>query len=297
MNITLTSQGAVMLLTCLITARSTGTLFSKFCFMELEPLTLLAYRSLLAAVLLVPFLYPHLKRMTRREVTAGAVIGGLFYLTMVAELIGLQTTNLSMAAILENTSIVMVPLIAAALARRLPDKGTLLCCLLAFGGVAAMSWTDTGFYMAWGEWLMFLSAVFFSFNIIATASMTGGCDALSVGFMQVLTMGLLALVSAMVFETPIVPKASVTYESLFYLAIVCTSFGFTLQPLAQSRCSAETAGLLCVISPPIGMLLGVTILGEKLTYMHITGLFLVLFAIILYALISNNKEREMLNPE
>lgn len=290
MKITLTSQSAVILLALLIAARSTGCMFSKFCFAELEPLTLLAYRSLLACAFLMPFLYRRMKRMSRRDLRAGVVFGSLFFLTMVTELVGLLTADISVAAILENTSIVMVPLIAAALSRRLPDRGALVCSCLALAGVAVMSWTGAGFYMSWGEWLLFVSSIFYACNIVAMARMTDGCDALSVGFVQVLTMGVLALVCAFIFESPAVPTESLTYESLFYLAVICTSFGFTLQPLAQSRCSAETAGMLCTISPPMGMMLGVFVLDEHLTTMHITGLFLVVLSLILYTLLTNMKK-------
>lgn len=283
MNFHLTSKSAVILLSCLIGTRATGFLFSKFCFLELEPLTLLAYRNLLAAVLLFPFLYRRLRRMTRRDLSVGCGIGLLFTCTMAAELVGLVTTDVSVAAILENTAIVIVPLLAAVLSRRLPDTRTLFCCLLALGGVTAMSWTGASLHLALGEWLMLLAAFFYASSIVAMSRIDQGCDALLVGFFQVVTMGVLSLIGAFLFELPVIPTAPLTYECLFYLAIVCTSFGFTLQPLAQSYCSAETAGILCALSPLIGMILGVTVLDEPLTFLRIVGLALVLSAIIVYA--------------
>lgn len=297
MHITLTPQLAVGLLTLLVTARATGCLFSKICLAELEPLTLLAYRSLLASLFLLPFLYRRLMRIRFHDLKSGIVLGIFFFLTMVAELVGLVSTNVSIAAVLENTAIVMVPFIAALFSHRVPDLYTLICCTLAFAGVAVMTWTGAGFYLAVGESLLLLSAIFYALNIVFTSRLAEGCDPLAVGFVQVLTMGVLATLCAFRFESPAIPISYQTYESLFYLAIICTSFGFTLQPLAQSRCSAETAGILCALSPPVGVLLGVIVLGETLTTLHITGLFLVLVAIMLYALITNNKNRNMISPE
>ena len=108
MNLTLSSRTAVILLASLIAARATGYLFSKFCMLELAPLTLLGYRSLLACTVLLPFMISRLKRTTMRDARAGIIIGSLFFLTMVAELMGLLTTDTSVASILENTAIVMV---------------------------------------------------------------------------------------------------------------------------------------------------------------------------------------------
>lgn len=283
MNITLTPKSAVILLSCLISARATGYLFTKFCFVEMGPLLVLACRNLLAVAVLLPFMLGHLRRMTRRDAAVGCGIGLLFTCTMVAELVGLVTTDVSVAAILENTAIVMVPIIAAVVSHRLPDGRTMLCCLLALGGVAAMSWTGATMHLAFGEWLMLLAAFFYASSIVAMARITDGCDALLVGFFQIVTMGVLSLIGSFIFESPALPQEIVTYECLLYLAIVCSSFGFTLQPLAQRYCSAETAGILCALSPLIGMILGVVVLDEPLTLLRIVGLVLILSAIVIYA--------------
>lgn len=287
MNVTLTSKSAVILLAGLISARATGYLFTKFCFLEMEPLFVLACRNLIAVVVLLPFLYKHLLKMSLRDAVVGCGIGLLFTCTMVTEFFGLVTTDISVAAILENTAIVMVPIIAAVVSRRLPDLWTLVCCLLALGGVVAMSWTGATLHLAVGEWLLLLAAFFYASSIVAMARLTHGCDALLVGFFQIVTMGVLSLTGSFLFESPSLPTQLLTYECLIYLAVVCSSFGFTLQPLAQTYCSAETAGLLCALSPLIGMVLGVVVLGEPLTVLRIVGLVLILSAILLYARVNN----------
>lgn len=283
MNLILSPKSAVLLLSALIAARATGYLFSKFCMLELEPLTLLAYRSLLACVVLVPFLWKRLCRMTAQDIRAGAILGGLFFLTMVAELVGLLTTDSSVASILENTAIVMVPLIASALSRRLPEGRALFCSLLALGGVVCMSWTGTGISLSFGEWLMLLAALLYAMSIVATARLAPDTEPITVGFLQVLTMGLLALIGAIIFESPSIPQETLTYECLIYLAVVCSSFGFTLQPLAQSYCSAETAGILCALAPLVATVLGIVVGGESFGLLDVAGLLLVLGAIVCYA--------------
>lgn len=65
------------------------------------------------------------------------------------------------------------------------------------------------------------------------------------------------------------------------LALVCTCFGFTLQPLAQSRISAERAGVFCAINPAVASLLGVCVLHESIGALGLLGLVLILSAIAL----------------
>ena len=69
------------------------------------------------------------------------------------------------------------------------------------------------------------------------------------------------------------------------LALVCTCFGFTLQPLAQSRISAERAGVFCAINPAVASLLGVCVLHESIGALGLLGLVLILSAIALPAVV------------
>ena len=101
----LTEKQAMALLAGVIIARATGYLFSKICMESMGIFTLLAARSLIAFFALCTVFFRRIRRITRQELFAGCVIGILFFLTMAAELYGLQTTDTSIGAILENTAI------------------------------------------------------------------------------------------------------------------------------------------------------------------------------------------------
>lgn len=85
------------------------------------------------------------------------------------------------------------------------------------------------------------AALLYAAAIIATDRFSHHDDPLTVGIVQVGMLGVLAL------------------------AIVCTGFGFTLQPVAQSHTSAERAGLFCALSPACATLFGAVLLHEKIT--------------------------------
>ncbi|MBQ4410635.1 MAG: DMT family transporter, partial [Firmicutes bacterium] len=85
------------------------------------------------------------------------------------------------------------------------------------------------------------------------------------------------------FESPHLPQNAASWASILTLAIVCSGFGFTLQPVAQSGTSAETAGLLCALNPLVASVLGVVFLHEVLSAKAILGGLLVLAGIILYS--------------
>lgn len=55
-----------------------------------------------------------------------------------------------------------------------------------------------------------------------------------------------------------------------------------MQPLAQSYCSAETAGILCGLNPLVATVLGIAAAGEAFDMLDAAGLVLVLGAIVYY---------------
>jgi drug/metabolite transporter (DMT)-like permease len=283
MKLSLTEKTAPFLLAAVIIARATGYLFCKICMEELGMFTLLALRSLTAVALMLPFLWRRLQRISRREVLAGVVVGALFYAVMAAELFGLQRTSTSTAAILENTAIVMVPFIAAiALGSKLKRKA-IFCCALATLGVALLSYESGALHFGLGEGAMLLAALFYACTIVATKRVTRGGDALLIGVVQIFTMGILSLLSALAFERIALPTRGDVWACLIYLTLVCTLFGFTLQPMAQSKCSAEKAGLFCAFNPVVSVILGVLVLNEPFGLLDLAGLILVLITIVLFA--------------
>ena len=94
-------------------------------------------------------------------------------------------------------------------------------------------------------------------------------------------MGVLSLLSVLALEQPQLPQTGAQWLMLALLIIVCTGFGFTLQPMAQSHVTAARAGLFCAVSPAIATLLGVTVLDEPFGVLDVLGLLLILASIAL----------------
>ncbi|MBQ3263227.1 MAG: DMT family transporter [Oscillospiraceae bacterium] len=116
--------------------------------------------------------------------------------------------------------------------------------------------------------------------MLTTARLTHGkLDALAAGIVQVGTIGLLGLVSAFLFESPRLPQGGTEWLGILALAVVCTGFGFTLQPVAQRGTTAERAGLFCAVNPMVAATLGAVFLHETLTAQSLAGMGLILLGI------------------
>lgn len=273
-----------LLLAAVISARATSFIFSKLALEAMDTFNLLAARCLLAFAVLAVLFFRRLRHIGRRTLLAGAAIGTAFFLCMSAELTALHTASSSSVSLLENCAIVFVPLIDALLLRRLPDKKTAASTIAAFLGVLCLALEQGG--LSGGIFWGLAAALIYACAIILTARFSHESeDPLCIGVVQVGTMGVLALVASLLFESPVLPQTAPQCGMVAALALVCTCFGFTLQPLAQSRISAERAGVFCAINPAVASLLGVCVLHESIGALGLLGLVLILSAIAMPAVV------------
>ena len=127
-----------------------------------------------------------------------------------------------------------------------------------------------------------LAGLCYAAAIIITERLSHGSNStLGIGIVQVGTMGVLSFLAMLLTETPQLPQSGSQWLMLAMLIIVCTGFGFTLQPMAQSHVSAARAGLFCAVSPAIAALLGITVLGEPFGTLDVLGLVLILASIVM----------------
>ena len=278
----LSRRASEVLLALVIIARATGYLFSKLGMTGLGIFNLLALRFLIAFVLLGIGFAPRLRRISRQSLRAGLIMGGLYFLVMTAELSGLKRTASSTVSFLENTAIVLVPLFAAVFRRRAPGAKAILCAGVTLAGVGFLT-LGGGVRFGAGEAFSILAAALYACAILTTDRLThkGDIDTVTAGIVQVATIGALSLIASCIAETPRLPQGGTEWVSVLALAIVCSGFGFTLQPVAQAGTTAERAGMFCALNPLVASVLGVVFLHEHIGLQGIVGAALILTGILL----------------
>ena len=280
-------RNAEILLAAVIIARSTALLLSKITLEVMGPFTLMAWRFLLAFFLLAILFHQHLAAAVSaapvRTLTMGMYLGGLFFLVMSAELFGLKSTDSSTTSFLENTAIVMVPLFEAILQRRRPNFQSLTGAILTLAGIGLLTLGGSSLslgIMDRGKALCLLAAVLYALAIILTDRLSHRCDPLVLGILQVGFMGVFSLAAAFTFETPCIPDSTRSWAAILYLVIVCSCFGFTLQPVAQRHTTSQKAGLFCALNPLTAAILGHLFLHEQMSVTAIAGALLVFCGIL-----------------
>lgn len=124
-----------------------------------------------------------------------------------------------------------------------------------------------------------------------------GEDGLILGILQVGFLGTYALIASLLFEAPRLPHTGSEWGIVLALALICTGFGYTLQPVAQSHTSAQRASLFCALSPAFATVFGAVLLKEQITLLGGIGILLILGSILLPHLLTHLSGQKCAMPQ
>ena len=278
----MSKKAAEWLLAAVIFARSTSLLFAKVGLESISPLNLLAVRFCLAFAALCVIFWKKLRHVTKTDLLHGMILGGVFFAVMTCETFALTRTHASTVSFLVNTAIVIVPLLEALLRRRAPDHRTLLCAAVTLAGVGFLTLKDglSGFGL--GEGLCLLEAVLYAAAIILTGRFSRKGDTVLLGMFQIGFLGVFAAIGSLLVETPRLPQNGTEWGVILALALVCSCFGFTFQPVAQRYTTADRAAQMCAINPLSTAVLSAVFLKERMGIQGLIGAALILLGIVMH---------------
>ena len=125
----------------------------------------LSIRFLLAAVVLVLLFRKSLTKMNKRVLLYGCIIGLFMFGGMAFQVVGLYTTSASNSGFITGLNVVMVPVFAAVMLKKRPDRASFIGITIAFAGLFFLS-GGLNFNFNEGDFLTFLCAICWAFQII-----------------------------------------------------------------------------------------------------------------------------------
>lgn len=274
---------ASLLLIFVFMARGTSFLFSKTLMADLSPMSILAVRFIMSFIVLAVLFYKKLVEADNRCIRHGMMLGVLYSICMAFEMYGLRLVDTGVSSLIENMAIVLVPLYVAALTRSLPKAKTMICAVIAVIGVGFLS-TDQikNGGSGLGIFLVLMAAVTYAVCILYTESVSHASDPVSIGIIQLGTMGLISLVASLFTGGLAMPRTGSQWIMMLILVLLCSCFGFAFQPLGQKYLQAENAAVLTVVNPLTASILGIMAAGERLTVLKYLGYVIIISALLLY---------------
>ena len=272
--------------------RASSLLFGKIAMRTMGPFLTIGLRFTIAFILIALLFRKSLKKADLKTLWHCALIGIFFFLAMVFEMYGLQTTASSVTAFLEGSVVVMVPAITCILQKKLPDRLTVISAVIALIGVGFLTLKGDRLVFTTGELLVLGGTFWYSVSVIVTDKAAKNDDLMAVAIYQLLFIAIFAYIGAFIFEEIRLPQSGQEWGAVLALAVICSGVGFTIQPFGQKYTTPERAGILAVFNPLTAAVLGVIFLHERMTGSMLLGAALILISILAPAWIEDRRSRE-----
>ncbi len=242
---------------------------------QVPPLTFVAWRFLLGAVLLSLFALPRGSKIWWHGALAGlALFSGYAFQTA-----GLTATSASNSALITGLYVVITPFLAALFARRPPGWWSVGAAALSFGGLILITGAN-GLSFERGDLLTLACAFSFSAHIVILSRLARYHPVVPFTTVQLAVTSALAFPAALLIEGPILPPSSV-WGALLITGIGASAGCFVLQIWAQTVVGATTAAVVLAAEPAFAVATAWVVLGERLTVAGWTGAALILVAIFI----------------
>ncbi|RXI28593.1 DMT family transporter [Aliarcobacter trophiarum] len=224
-------------------------------------------------------------KISIKELKILAFLGLLFGVSALA----LFSSFLYMDAGLASTILFVYPIfVAIIMALLFNEKGSIITTLsvsFAFLGVILLFKTDGGNISFFGVFLVFLSSLCYAIYIVIINQYLK-MEALKVTFYSMLFCTITIFIHSL-FEDSSNIMPLINFNMWFYtlfLAIVPTIISLLFLVKAIQIIGSTSASILGALEPLTAVLIGVFIFNEKITFILIIGIFLILFGVSLIVL-------------
>lgn len=245
----------------------------------ISPFYMMGFRFLIAGVSLGVIFFKRIKKMEKKDILGGFLVGILLYLAFGAQTVGLQYTTPSKNAFLTGVNVVVVPFLYWAVTHKKPDKYAFIAVGICFLGTTFLS-TGNNMSFGYGEFLSLLCAFIFAGHIVSNGHFVDKTGPFILCFLQMVFASIFSFITAFSLETlpPVIPTQ--TWLAIFYVGIVTTMLAFFLQTWAQSHTTSTKTAIILSTEAVFGTLFSVFLLGELLTFNMIIGGVAIFIAII-----------------
>ena len=284
-------QAEIYLLIIVIIWGSTFALI-KGVIDTIPPYTYLAYRFLLAALILVVIFWKRLKKLNIMVLKKGSLIGIFLFLGYTLQTVGIKYTTATKAGFITGLSVVLVPIISHFFIKDKVSRNSVIGVVLAFTGLWFLNYSGS-FSFNLGDFLVLLCAFSFAMHIISVGLFSKKLDYVLLAITQITVVFVLSLLMALIFERPAIhlSYSSYIWWSIVITGIFATALAFYMQNRFQRYSSATKTAIIFSGEPISAAMFAYLLLGEKVGLIAWAGGLLIIFGMI----VSQSKFKSMSN--
>src|SRR3989339_370797 len=234
------------------------------------PFTFNGVRFVLGGLSLVPFVFFPRNRI-KDQCAGGLIPSGII------------------SGLIPGLYVVMVPLIGLFIKNSRTSPGTWTGAALAGIGMYFLSVTKD-MDMAFGDLLVFFSAICFAFHLIIIGRMSQRFDTVGLSLVQCFVCAALSLVTALFCETMVLADILDVAMPLLYGGVMSVGVAYSLQIYGQKNSPTSHAAIILCMESVVAALGGWIILGEILSKRGVFGCILMLAGMLISQLYPTKRD-------
>ncbi|MHC1717767.1 MAG: DMT family transporter [Acidaminococcaceae bacterium] len=274
------SKKAELLMVSVTLAWGSSYLLMKIGLDSIGPYNLIALRFGIAFICMVLLFSSRFRMLTASVFAKGILMGTLLFLLFSGLVYGVNNTTASTAGFLASTTVIIVPILESIAKQRLPSKAIMLCILLVILGLYFLTVKEP-FALDGGSVYCLLAAMFYAIYILVFDRIAKNENTLLISIIQLGITALLGSLLMVFFETPSLPKTPTQWGAIIALGLICSAYGFVVQPIVQRYTSPEKIGLIFSLEPVFSAILSYIFLHEVLNMKGYIGAALIFSGVVL----------------
>ena len=255
---------------------------TDLCLETMPPLSLNAFRFLVAFAVLGAVYFRKLRRISRKTLLYSLLIGCSLVMVYTCYVYGLMHTSISNAGFICALPVIFTPLLELVIYHKIPNRRFALALVLCTVGLGLMTLNDS-FRPALGDIICMGTAIFYAVDLLLTdkAVRDPEVDPLQLGVCQLGVVGIIMLILTLTLEQPKLPQSPAAWGAALFLAIFCTGIAFVIQAVQQQYTTASHVGLIFTLEPLFSAIVAYFFAHEVLGLRGYIGAALMMFSLIL----------------
>ena len=268
----------------------TSFIITKNLTQEVPVFLYLGVRFAIAIIGFFPYLI-RIKRINKKILLYGALTGLMYYIAIVFQTLGIQTTTAGKAAFITGLSTIMVPFITWVGFRKAIKKRVWLAVIISISGMVFLLLEgillkgESNFIL--GDLLVLLCAVLYAFFIVLNDKYVRIVDVYLYSAVQLIVISVLSFGGSFLLnETYDLMNVSLPFWLIFiYMGLAVTTGTFLFQNWSQQHQGPSQTAIIFTLEPVFAVIFASFIIGSELvTWLGWIGYALIFIAILITVL-------------
>lgn len=267
-----------------------GFVSAKLVLADMDPYNLLAYRYSIAFIIMLLIAVKHVKKLNKKTLKAGVLIGTIMFAGNMIQTIALQYTTPGKQTFIICMYTVIVPLLSWIFFREKIAKKMLIATSIAFIGIGFLTLQED-LTISFGDGLTFIFAITFSIHVILLSRFMKDMDPMAFAVIQIGVCAFFSIISAIFLgsDKGLSDLSTSGIVGMLQLIFLNTILAFILQNACQKIAPPTHTAILLSTETVFGTYFSIKFAGESFTNKMIIGIILVFIALIVSNLPTKQK--------